>query len=205
MCVCACTPCMRGPYLQGGAVSQADICPADPSLIAVSGAGFFRLFRMADGSLRSIIVNLKRDPQDYTCHCWIGDEHVLVGTSSGMELVCLGCFRCYCLHCCCCCCCSVAVAVAAVAATVTAAVAAAAAVAFAAALVLRWPRCVWCGNVMVLFFPRLPTMCAFPQARSCSLRAPSSVRCSSTAPMTERPSTPWSLPRRCAAPKLQQR
>ena len=64
-------------------MSQADICPADPSLIAVSGAGFFRLFRMADGSLRSIIVNLKRDPQDYTCHCWIGDEHVLVGTSNG--------------------------------------------------------------------------------------------------------------------------
>ena len=105
VCVCVYTVCAWSAYLQGGAVSQADICPADPSLIAVSGAGFFRLFRMADGSLRSIIVNLKRDPQDYTCHCWIGDEHVLVGTSSGMELVCLGCFRCYYLHCCCCCCC----------------------------------------------------------------------------------------------------
>lgn len=66
------------------AIYQADFCPSDSSLISITGDGILRFFRIVDNCFRPITVNLKRKPQDYTCHCWLPTGlTVVIGTSSG--------------------------------------------------------------------------------------------------------------------------
>lgn len=73
----------RGVAPSNKAISLVDCHPSDPSLIAVSGRGFFKLMRFADDSLKPVQVNLRRDPTHFTCHVWLPDERIVLGAMNG--------------------------------------------------------------------------------------------------------------------------
>ena len=50
---------------------QADFCPQDSTVVCVSGDGILRFFRITESQFRPVPMNLKRDPQNYLCHCWL--------------------------------------------------------------------------------------------------------------------------------------
>lgn len=58
-------------------------CPYDPSVIMVCGNGFLRQFRVLEGALKPIVVNLKREPQFFHSMVWIDEERFIVGCGSG--------------------------------------------------------------------------------------------------------------------------
>eukprot|EP00217_Crustomastix_stigmatica_P010708 CAMPEP_0183813298 /NCGR_PEP_ID=MMETSP0803_2-20130417/52843_1 /TAXON_ID=195967 /ORGANISM="Crustomastix stigmata, Strain CCMP3273" /LENGTH=1181 /DNA_ID=CAMNT_0026058151 /DNA_START=28 /DNA_END=3573 /DNA_ORIENTATION=- len=60
--------------------------PQDPSTVSVAGNGVFRVYKAADTNLKPLPAPLqKREPQNYTCHCWLPDdrERVVVATDNG--------------------------------------------------------------------------------------------------------------------------
>jgi len=67
----------------GKCIYRADLSPDDSSIICVSGNAVLRFFRVIDGCFRPITVDLKREPQNHSCHCWLDPGQVLVGTTSG--------------------------------------------------------------------------------------------------------------------------
>jgi WD40 repeat protein len=67
----------------GAAINQADYCPADPNVVCVSGNGILKFFKIADGQFKPVQTAIKRDPQNYLCHCWLSDDRVVVATDTG--------------------------------------------------------------------------------------------------------------------------
>ena len=66
---------------------RAQFNPMDSNTIATTGPKFFKLWRYADGQLKSWNVNLHkgREHQVYTDHTWLaGDEHRLEPTASAL-------------------------------------------------------------------------------------------------------------------------
>lgn len=57
--------------------------PVDPALIATSGRGFVRLFRFQDDALKAVPINLRRDPGPFSCHAWLPDDRLVLGTNAG--------------------------------------------------------------------------------------------------------------------------
>lgn len=67
----------------GGAVSQIDFSPNDPTTICVSGNGIIKFFKYTDGQLRLQATPLKREPANFLCHAWISDERVIAAADTG--------------------------------------------------------------------------------------------------------------------------
>jgi hypothetical protein len=78
-----CKRCRCRACAQGFEVSQVDSSPYDPAAIVATGNGFIRMFRLTEGVLRPVVVNMKREPLDYTCHAWLPDDRLVVGTATG--------------------------------------------------------------------------------------------------------------------------
>lgn len=55
-------------------VYRADLCPSDPNVVCCSGDGLLRFFRVQEGSFRLIPLLLRREPQNYLCHCWLDND-----------------------------------------------------------------------------------------------------------------------------------
>lgn len=71
----------------GAVIHQVSYCPADPSVVCVTGNGILRFLHIEQNEFKSIPFSMgKREPQNYLCHCWI-DDRILVGTDSGDILV----------------------------------------------------------------------------------------------------------------------
>ncbi|XRB08616.1 cilia- and flagella-associated protein 57 [Pycnococcus provasolii] len=71
---------------QGQPVKQVLFNPFDPTIISCVGQNAYRTFRAADSSLKSLPAALsKREPQSYTCHCWLQDdrERCVVSSDTG--------------------------------------------------------------------------------------------------------------------------
>ena len=74
----------KGFVPPGSKVNQVDQCPNDPTLLLVSGDGFLKLYRATgEDILKSVPLNFKRAPQNYTCHAWLHDDSFIVGTDTG--------------------------------------------------------------------------------------------------------------------------
>lgn len=65
-------------------VHQVSFCPWDANVIVVIGRGFVRLFRVTEGQLRPISVNVRRDSHtNFLSHAWMWEEKLLLGTEGG--------------------------------------------------------------------------------------------------------------------------
>ena len=54
---------------------MASFSPRDHGIIAASGDnGILRFLRVQEHQFRAIPFNLKRDPQDYLCHSFVGNR-----------------------------------------------------------------------------------------------------------------------------------
>jgi WD40 repeat protein len=42
-----------------------------------------KFFKISDGQFKPVQTAIKRDPQNYLCHCWLSDERVVVATDTG--------------------------------------------------------------------------------------------------------------------------
>eukprot|EP00957_Ditylum_brightwellii_P034178 2590088-Ditylum_brightwellii.AAC.1 len=71
----------------GKSIYQADLSPKDNSVVCITGNGVLRFFRITDNVFRPITVSLKRQPQNYVCHCWLSGGQVVIGTDTGDLLV----------------------------------------------------------------------------------------------------------------------
>ena len=69
-------------------VCQCSFSPKDNNLICVTGNSIFKQFKLVDSTLKSLPNPLsKREPQNYLCHAWLGEERVVLGTDTGDLLV----------------------------------------------------------------------------------------------------------------------
>ncbi|KAK7242357.1 WD-repeat domain [Aureococcus anophagefferens] len=59
------------PTPNGPPVYQADFCPQDSTVVCVTGDSILRFMRITENQFRPIPFNLKREPQNYLCHCWL--------------------------------------------------------------------------------------------------------------------------------------
>ena len=71
----------------GAEVYKADFCPNDPNVICVTGAGVLRFFRVLEGGFRPVTLTIKREPQDYTCQCWLPEDRIVIAADSGELLI----------------------------------------------------------------------------------------------------------------------
>ena len=69
-------------------VRMASFSPRDHGIIAASGDnGILRFLRVQEHQFRAIPFNLKRDPQDYLCHCFVGNRDALVLAGENGDLL----------------------------------------------------------------------------------------------------------------------
>ena len=69
-------------------VCQCSFSPKDNNLICVTGNSVFKQFKLVDSNLKPLPNALnKREPQNYLCHAWLGEERVVLGTDTGDLLV----------------------------------------------------------------------------------------------------------------------
>ncbi len=69
-------------------IAQSDFHPSDNSIVCITGDYAIKFFRISDNNFKSISVNLmKKEVQIYTCHAWLNDEYVIVGSESGEVLL----------------------------------------------------------------------------------------------------------------------
>mmetsp|Transcript_26004 Transcript_26004/g.85576 ORF Transcript_26004/g.85576 Transcript_26004/m.85576 type:complete len:1192 (-) Transcript_26004:44-3619(-) len=67
---------------------QCSFNPSDNHLIAVTGNGVFKLFKLTESNLKLLQSPLgKREAQNYLCHSWVSEERLVVGTDTGDLLV----------------------------------------------------------------------------------------------------------------------
>ena len=69
------------------AIYKAEFCPADPSVISVTGQGVLRFFRILENAFRPATLSIKREPQDYVCQCWLPEDRVVVATENGELMI----------------------------------------------------------------------------------------------------------------------
>lgn len=71
----------------GSTLTRCSFCPADPSVVCVTGQGVLRFLHLEQADVKFIPFGMgKREPQNYTCHTWI-DDRILIGTDTGDILV----------------------------------------------------------------------------------------------------------------------
>lgn len=82
---------LHGCSFSGSFVFQVSFHPVDSSLVLVIGDGILRLMRysLADGSLKQVAFQ-RVEPQLFTCHAWMGEDLLVVGTELGKVLICPG-------------------------------------------------------------------------------------------------------------------
>jgi len=69
-------------------VSMASFSPRDHGVVCASGDnGILRFLRIQEHQFRAIPFNLKRDPQNYLCHCWLGNRDALVLSGENGDLL----------------------------------------------------------------------------------------------------------------------
>eukprot|EP01105_Mastigella_eilhardi_P012781 TRINITY_DN2918_c0_g1_i4.p1 TRINITY_DN2918_c0_g1~~TRINITY_DN2918_c0_g1_i4.p1 ORF type:complete len:1229 (+),score=377.24 TRINITY_DN2918_c0_g1_i4:296-3688(+) len=71
---------------ENSTVTQASFNPSDNSLISVCGNNIFKLFRCSEGTLKQL-PSSKPQLQNFLCHCWVSDEKIVAGTSTGELLL----------------------------------------------------------------------------------------------------------------------
>jgi cilia- and flagella-associated protein 57 len=64
-------------------VNQVSFCPWDANVLLVLGKGLIRIFRVTEGQLRPVSVNVRRDQANFISHTWLWDDRLLLGTASG--------------------------------------------------------------------------------------------------------------------------
>ena len=67
----------------GAPIHQADFCPADSSIVCISGNGIFKFLKITDGQLKPVQAAAKRDPMNYLCHAWLDGDRVIVAADNG--------------------------------------------------------------------------------------------------------------------------
>ncbi|KAJ8609022.1 hypothetical protein CTAYLR_010681 [Chrysophaeum taylorii] len=67
----------------GPAVYQADFCPRDATVACACGDGILKFLRIAENQFKPIQHNMKREPQNYLCHCWLPEDRFVVATDTG--------------------------------------------------------------------------------------------------------------------------
>jgi cilia- and flagella-associated protein 57 len=68
-------------------VHQVSFCPWDPNVILVIGKGLIRIFRVTEGQLRPVSVNVRREHANFISHTWLWDDKLLLGTEAGEILL----------------------------------------------------------------------------------------------------------------------
>ena len=76
--------CLQGAAIR---VRQADISPFDASMVCVTGSGCLRLLKVAEGSFKPVPLGFKREPVNYTAHCWLPNDQLVVCTDQGEILL----------------------------------------------------------------------------------------------------------------------
>jgi WD40 repeat protein len=64
-------------------VNLVCFAPDDTSTILVLGKGFIRLYRLTDGQVRPLTINLRRDQATFSSYAWAWDGKLIVGTHAG--------------------------------------------------------------------------------------------------------------------------
>ena len=65
-------------------VTKICVYPKDPHPVAISGVEIFKIFRVHESPVRNPSDVLKlNQKQNFTDHCWIDDDRVVVGTDQG--------------------------------------------------------------------------------------------------------------------------
>ena len=63
-------------------------CPSDTNLIICSGHKVLKFYKSEQSELKPISISLgKREPQDYTSHCWDQDKRLLIATEHAEILI----------------------------------------------------------------------------------------------------------------------
>ena len=66
------------------AVSKCSFNPFDPNVFCVTGHALFKGYRIVDGHLKSMPNLLSKvEAEDFTCHLWLEEERLVLGTSNG--------------------------------------------------------------------------------------------------------------------------
>ena len=81
----------RASNQQSAPIHQLMFNPADPTTASLVGQGIFRVYKVADTSLKPQPNALgKREPQNYTCHAWLpeeGKERCVIASDNGELLL----------------------------------------------------------------------------------------------------------------------
>ncbi|CEM35943.1 unnamed protein product [Vitrella brassicaformis CCMP3155] len=79
---------VKASNAHGAPLYECSVNPTDSTLAVVIGEGVFRSFRLQDGTLKPLPHPLsKKEPQPYTCHTWLSDDRLVVGTENGELLL----------------------------------------------------------------------------------------------------------------------
>ena len=68
-------------------VNQVSFCPWDSNVILVIGKSLIRIFRVMEGQLRPVSVNVRREHANFISHTWLWDDKLLLGTEAGEILL----------------------------------------------------------------------------------------------------------------------
>lgn len=72
---------------EGVAVNTISFCPSGQNVLLVLGKGGLRFYRVADGQLRPIPLNLRMEQANFVSCAWMEDDNVVVGTAAGEVLL----------------------------------------------------------------------------------------------------------------------
>mmetsp|Transcript_5890 Transcript_5890/g.6121 ORF Transcript_5890/g.6121 Transcript_5890/m.6121 type:complete len:1300 (+) Transcript_5890:152-4051(+) len=75
--------CVKISMSDDNPVNQVSFCPWDPNVILVLGKGLIRIFRVTEGQLRPVSINVRRDQANFISHTWLWDDKLLLGTAGG--------------------------------------------------------------------------------------------------------------------------
>ncbi|KAH8057395.1 hypothetical protein JL721_9775 [Aureococcus anophagefferens] len=70
-------------YAELGSKEVADFCPQDSTVVCVTGDSILRFMRITENQFRPIPFNLKREPQNYLCHCWLPEDRLVAASDTG--------------------------------------------------------------------------------------------------------------------------
>jgi WD40 repeat protein len=65
-------------------VENISICPWDSNVVLALGKGVVKLFRFAEGQMRPMSFNFRRENAQFTCYTWLPiDDRLIIGTAAG--------------------------------------------------------------------------------------------------------------------------
>ena len=68
-------------------VNQISFCPWDSALAVVVGKGFVKLIRIIEGAFKVVNLSVRRENANFTSHCWLPDDILILGTAQGEILL----------------------------------------------------------------------------------------------------------------------